>query len=913
MASRVGTLYVDLIANTKQFIDELDKSRTKSATFGVTVGSIMADVTRSVTRMAKEAALALPRLVKQQIDFADNLNKSAQRTGVAVEQLSALGHAAELSDVSFGSLETGLQRFNRTMFEAGTGSKAQAAAFNEIGVSVKNVDGRLRPTIDVLGDVADIFAQMPNSAEKTARAIELFGRAGADLIPLLNAGKAGLQGFADEAERLGLIISSETAQRAEEFNDNLTRLKDIGIGLGNSLASVLLPALEGTSRLLLDARDSADKFFERVGVGAPNIKAFAGFLHTLNVEQLEFLRIRGLSLIGESAAANDKERLQLLKKNQEEIEKMLQRLTGTTDTAKKQFAEAGKEFSKSFDLSGLRKELESAGSLKLPKVFDERLLTPEQKKKLEDERKDAEKANADLVASFNKGLRPASAFNKQLLTLTAAHKSAADFQRLHSKEITEAIAVQRAFGQPIETEIALMGEQIEIRRQAINALREELETHFRLRAAPAIMEAIRLEAAKLPATIDAGSQSLEAMGAALESIQIDTAAAESIAELDDAFERLGLKSGFVLSGIAAQASKDFVAVSTSGQASARQISEAFVAAQEAIRDAARAGFGVWNEEQQKALQSAQADLDKFAKQDELKAGFRDVGVALSSGIEEAMRKWEGFGKLVTGILDDIAATILRNAVTAPLSTWLGTVFAGLGGLIGGPAGSLGSAAGSAANLPTAGTFAFAEGGEVAKGMDALVGDLGTKQTPKPELYIPDEFLQQPRAGRTEGAVLPTDKPPVQFHSLVKRFSTENTALTSFHFPKVGIPPVPRGTPFLIGTRGPEIFKPPEPGTIVPLNTPEGSKIYEQFKSWGRTREHGGPVGYMTGERGREMFLPASMKAGGGSGGVNNYITINAPGAEVGVEQRIMAAFQQAVPGIVQASVNAVEERKRRGI
>ena len=50
-------------------------------------------------------------------------------------------------------------------------------------------------------DLADVFASLPDSATKTALAVRLLGRSGADLIPLLNGGATRLAGY--RAERLG--------------------------------------------------------------------------------------------------------------------------------------------------------------------------------------------------------------------------------------------------------------------------------------------------------------------------------------------------------------------------------------------------------------------------------------------------------------------------------------------------------------------------------------------------------------------------------------------------------------------------------------------------------------------------------------------------------------------------------------
>ncbi|MBV5337039.1 MAG: hypothetical protein J0653_03425, partial [Deltaproteobacteria bacterium] len=69
------------------------------------------------------------------------------------------------------------------------------------------------------------------------------GKAGADLIPLLNGGKKGLQEAADEAKRFGLVLTADAGRQAEEFNDNLTRLKSLSSGVAITIANDLLPQI----------------------------------------------------------------------------------------------------------------------------------------------------------------------------------------------------------------------------------------------------------------------------------------------------------------------------------------------------------------------------------------------------------------------------------------------------------------------------------------------------------------------------------------------------------------------------------------------------------------------------------------------------------------------------------------------
>lgn len=199
------------------------------------------------------AAVAFEGLSKS-LEFADKMGKLAQQVGVPVDELSKLKYAADLSDVSLDSLGGGLTRLTKNMATVAEGGAGPAAAaFQTLGIQVKNADGTLRPAGDVLQQIAGRFAGMQDGATKTALAVSLFGKSGADLIPLLDKGSAGISAMANEAEQLGLVITEKTAAGAEEFNDNMKRLGEVVGGVGLQVAGDLAPALGDITHALVDA------------------------------------------------------------------------------------------------------------------------------------------------------------------------------------------------------------------------------------------------------------------------------------------------------------------------------------------------------------------------------------------------------------------------------------------------------------------------------------------------------------------------------------------------------------------------------------------------------------------------------------------------------------------------------------
>jgi hypothetical protein len=278
----IGALAVRIGGDASGLISELAKSKTALGKFGAAAVSTAKNAAQ-ITGAVAAAGAAIFAFTKNAADTLDQLGKMSQRVGVSVESLSALKHAAKLSDVSIEDLGTGLKKLARNMSDtqAGTGDARQA--FAALGLSVIDSSGKLKGTDAMLAQVAEKFAGMEDGAGKTALAMRIFGKAGADLIPLLNQGKAGLAEASAEAERLGLVFSTQAAKDAEVFNDNLTRLSGAVEGVSIWLAGPLVKALGEASSAMLAAHRESEGFFGALARGW-QVLVSGDDAHKLNVQ-----------------------------------------------------------------------------------------------------------------------------------------------------------------------------------------------------------------------------------------------------------------------------------------------------------------------------------------------------------------------------------------------------------------------------------------------------------------------------------------------------------------------------------------------------------------------------------------------------------------------------------------------------
>ena len=176
-------------------------------------------------------------LAKGALDAGDKMYDLSKQTGVSVESLAKFKKAAATSGTDIDSVAKSLVKLSKTMLEASLGGKQQAGAFKALGIDVKDSSGQLKSADAVMLEVADRFKQMPDGVAKTALSLKLFGRAGAEMIPLLDMG-------AQAIDKLSVKMTTAFAQKADAYSDKLAALSGKVGALGADLLIMLLPALD---------------------------------------------------------------------------------------------------------------------------------------------------------------------------------------------------------------------------------------------------------------------------------------------------------------------------------------------------------------------------------------------------------------------------------------------------------------------------------------------------------------------------------------------------------------------------------------------------------------------------------------------------------------------------------------------
>ncbi len=195
-------------------------------------------------------------------DFAETgeqINRTAQMTGMSTNQVQELGYAATATGASTEAMSTGMRKLSTMMIEAKNGSTAAVAAFKNVGISQEEV--KSSSPHDILLKIADAYHNAEDGANKTANSQLLFGRAGMELIPTLNMGSEGLDAMASKARDLGIVLDKDTLEKGEKANEQFKEMHAVLGAVSSRIGSEMLRGMTEISCSFTDASKNGGLFF----------------------------------------------------------------------------------------------------------------------------------------------------------------------------------------------------------------------------------------------------------------------------------------------------------------------------------------------------------------------------------------------------------------------------------------------------------------------------------------------------------------------------------------------------------------------------------------------------------------------------------------------------------------------------
>jgi hypothetical protein len=198
--------------------------------------------------------------IKTYSDLAGQVSKLERLTGEGAQSMSRLAFEAQESGVSADGLNKAILRLSK-------GAAANSKAFEEHGIATRDAQGHMLSMSQILGNAADVFAKMPDGVEKNALAMQLFGRTGADLIPMLNKGSAGLKELGDEADKFGVTIGQDGVDSMRKNTVAQRQMHAAMEGIKVQIGQYLLPVVAKLTGWLAEHMPAAVAVVKRVMQG----------------------------------------------------------------------------------------------------------------------------------------------------------------------------------------------------------------------------------------------------------------------------------------------------------------------------------------------------------------------------------------------------------------------------------------------------------------------------------------------------------------------------------------------------------------------------------------------------------------------------------------------------------------------
>lgn len=232
MASK--TLTINIVGDAKRFKAASEQAQAETGK----LAGFMQKHSTAIAGLGIAAAGAVVKSVSTFTNVGKEVSKLQRLTGGTAEEMSHLRFAAQQSAVPVDKLATALGILSKNIV---------AGKVEKLGIETKDAAGNTLPLSKVLGEVADKFEKMPNGPEKTAMAMQLFGRSGAALLQILNKGSAGLDELAAKADKLGVTLDQA---QVDKMKKSVAATRDFQAslqGLQVSLGEAVIPALTSAS------------------------------------------------------------------------------------------------------------------------------------------------------------------------------------------------------------------------------------------------------------------------------------------------------------------------------------------------------------------------------------------------------------------------------------------------------------------------------------------------------------------------------------------------------------------------------------------------------------------------------------------------------------------------------------------
>lgn len=255
MATEIFRLFGSILLDTS----ETDKSLAKTEKSGKNLASTLASGAKTVVAAgaaigaaATAAGAAIYGIAKDAAGTTDEIDKMSQKIGISREEYQELAFVCSQSGTDVNKLQGGMKTLTNSINSAVNGGKTATAMFDKLGISVKNADGSVRSQEEVLNDAVRALQGMEDGTEKAALATDLFGKAGTELMPLLNSEAGSFDEMRQQAHDLGLVLSDEAVDAGVHLTDTIDQCERSFKSIVTQIGVAVMPLVQSAAEWVLE-------------------------------------------------------------------------------------------------------------------------------------------------------------------------------------------------------------------------------------------------------------------------------------------------------------------------------------------------------------------------------------------------------------------------------------------------------------------------------------------------------------------------------------------------------------------------------------------------------------------------------------------------------------------------------------
>lgn len=301
MSSVLRSLMIKIgvdLTDADKSLKQLSKNLTRA---GKEITATGKSLTKGLTVPIVAAAAGLTTLAVKAGNAADELITFSNQTGVSTKTLQEWDYASRFIDVDTETMAKGLSKVVKAMGTATSSGSDFISITDDVSVSIRDSSGNLKDSEQVFYDTIDAIGKLGSETEKEIASQQLFGKSYQDMMPLIQAGSSALNKYAEEAKKLGLVLSDDDISAMGAFDDKMESLSAVAEVAGSKIGLAFIPIIEQLMPVIMNNIVPAiQKFtewlsglFEKFNALSPETQSFILFVIGLAVAIGPLLTIVG--------------------------------------------------------------------------------------------------------------------------------------------------------------------------------------------------------------------------------------------------------------------------------------------------------------------------------------------------------------------------------------------------------------------------------------------------------------------------------------------------------------------------------------------------------------------------------------------------------------------------------------------